>query len=673
VLTRPWAWALAGVALGAAVVCGWLLQRGPRPRLVSDGGACVEAADLATMRRAGLDGVVRSSGRSVAEAEVQLAGPSGFRTLRSGPDGAFYFPDLIEGRYVLRAQKEGLAAYLDQLTVGGADAGEAVLAVELRAGVGVAGRLLDRGGRPVDGGEVTLVEAPSGPLERKSKTGSDGRFVFDGVLPGGYVVGARADGYWPAEPRAITVAAKPLALQLRLERGATIDGRVVDESGKPIAGAQIEASGEGPDGAPIAVSGVGTFAGSDGRLEPTGELGVMRGAIPYPPPVPAPRRPTGEAARGFLSASDGRFQLIGLPAGKLVVAATHPDFARGVSAPVETHAGGTAGVTVTLRRGEVVRGRVVDDRGQPLAGVELADAQGTLAVTDGRGEFSLPHVDHELQVTAQKPGWLPVTRAIGPPTRDSGDWTLARAEGLVGGVVVDDRGMPVAGARVDVSAASGAPRRLVSDGRGRFRADGLPPGPYRLEVVHGDYAPARLAGVPAEDGVTVTLQLGGGIDGTVRDARTGEVPRGLTLELVSGARKVPLVVDRRGHFEGLALPTGKAVVSARAPGYVSRALPVDVPAAERPREITLRDVELELERGGSVAGRVTDADGDPVAGADVTTSSAHTRTDARGDYHLDGVAPGRVTVRAESAAHGAADEIEVRSGDESRLDLRLGR
>jgi protocatechuate 3,4-dioxygenase beta subunit len=324
-----------------------------------------------------------------------------------------------------------------------------------------------------------------------------------------------------------------------------------------------------------------------------------------------------------------------------------------------------------MQHGEPVRGRTVDERGQPLGGVEIADAQGTLASSDAHGEFVVPHVSGEVKITAQKPGYLPVSKSISPSTHDAGDLQLQRAEGRLGGVVVDDRGTPVAGARVDVTAAIVPPKRLLTDARGHFRADGLGPGPYKVEVAQGDFAPARLTQVAPADDLTVTLSPGAGLDGTIRDGRTGEVPRGLKLDLVTPDRTVPLGVDRRGHFESFALPAGKATLRASAPGYVPLDRAIELVAGDRPREITLRDIDLTLDRGGTIAGSVLDSDGNPVPNAAVSAGAAHGRTDGRGDFSLEGVAPGRVGVHADAGGRHAVEEVDVRSGEDSRVELRL--
>jgi hypothetical protein len=99
--------------------------------------------------------------------------------------------------------------------------------------------------------------------------------------------------------------------------------------------------------------------------------------------------------------------------------------------------------------------------------------------------------------------------------------------------------------------------------------------------------------------------------------------------------------------------------------------PLELPPGDRPREVTLRDVAVELERGGTVTGVVLDDGGAPVVAASVACGAARARTDGRGEFRFDGVAPGRARVEVHRGDLRAEEEVEVRAEDESRLELRL--
>lgn len=626
--------------------------------------------ELSLARRLGLEGVVRANGRPAGGAEVIVAGVGGTRTAQAGPDGTFSFGGLAEGRYALRATRGNEAAYLDGVNVAAVDGGSGVLTVELQPATVVGGTLRDRGGKPIARGEVILAEADGAPLPRSATTDAAGAFRFVAVLPGSYVVTAHADGFYPSEPRTLRVGHAPATLELRLDPGATLHGRVVDERGNPVAGAAVEVSGEAPDGTPIAITAESGAAANAPRLEPSGELGILRGPIPYPPPVPLPD--SAPPPKAFVTDADGAFRIGGLPAGRLVVAATHPDFARGTSEPVQVAAGGDATVNVVLSRGVELGGRVSDDRGDPVAGAEIVGPGGVLAVTDGRGEYRLAHVARAMTLSVRAAGYLPGTRAVSPDERGPFDVTLKKAEGRLGGEVVDDRGAPVSGARVEISAPPLAPRWVTTDRGGRFHADGLGPGPYHVVISHADYAPATYDNVAPADDARLGVQPGGGIDGDVRDARSGGVPGGLRLEATPDGGKPMLLPVSRGRFRVTALPPGRVTLTASAPGYVAWSRAVDVPGGDRLHDVTVRDVTVELERGGTVVGDVLDDDGNPVADAEVAAGAVRGRSDRDGNFRLAGVAPGRVRVTAGKGGQVAQEEVEVRADDESRVELRLG-
>lgn len=626
--------------------------------------------ELALSRRLALEGVVRAHGQPAGDAEVTIAGAAGTRTTKSGPDGAFTFSGLAEGRYALRAVREPEAAYVDGVVVAAGDGGTGILTVELQPATTVTGRLRERGGKPIAGGEVTLSEADGAPLPRSVPSDNEGNFRFVAVLPGSYVVSAHADGFYPAEPRSLRVGRTPATVDVRLDPGAVLEGRVVDDNAQPVAGAEVAVSGEAPDGTPIAVTASsGAAAAGGARVEPGGELGVLRGPIPYPPPVPLP-----EAApppKQFRSDDKGAFRVTGLPAGRLVVVATHPDFARGASEPMRVAAGATATVTVVLSRGVAVRGRVTDERGDPVAGAEILGDGAGLATSDGRGEYEIAHVARALTLTVRAPGFLPATRAVAPTERGPFDVTLRRAVGNLAGDVVDDRGAPVSAARVEITAPSMPARWVTTDRAGRFSADGLGPGPYRVAVTHADFAPALFEALQPSSDARLALSPGGGIDGDVRDARLGGVPPGLRLELAAPGVKPHLLPVQGGRFSATALPAGRATLTATAPGYVTAVVDVDVVAGDRLGDVTVRDVRIELERGGSIVGSVRDDRGDPLAGALVTVGGLRARTDRDGNFRADGVLPGRVRVAAEQGGASGSEDAEVRAGEETRIELRL--
>jgi hypothetical protein len=298
----------------------------------------------------------------------------------------------------------------------------------------------------------------------------------------------------------------------------------------------------------------------------------------------------------------------------------------------------------------------------------------SLAMTDARGEYAIAHVARALTLRVHAAGFLPASRTVAPSERGPFDVLLRRAEGRLGGDVVDDRGAPVSAARVEIASPTGvgtAPRWVTTDRSGRFRAEGLAPGPYRVTVSHADFAPAGFEGVAPADDARFPLAPGGGIDGELRDGRLGGVPPGAHLDLVvAGGKPRPLALVG-GRFSATSLPPGRATLTAGAPGYVTITRDLDIVPGDRLRDVTVRDVRIELVRGGTLVGRVRDDRGDPVVDAAIAVAGLRARTDRDGAFRVDGVPAGRLRVTATSAGGAGAEEVEVRANDESRVELRL--
>jgi hypothetical protein len=244
--------------------------------------------------------------------------------------------------------------------------------------------------------------------------------------------------------------------------------------------------------------------------------------------------------------------------------------------------------------------------------------------------------------------------------------------------VVDARGDAAAGARITITPRAGEAVSVTSDAGGRFRVEGLPDGPYRVTVDRAGSPRLRLAALEASDEVRLMLEAGGGIEGEIFDERTGAPPPDLRLELVWDDDRKTVPLDRR-NFRVLGLPTGPVRLVAHAHGYPRVERTIEVLAGERDGEITVRDIRIELELGGQVLGRVRDEHGGMLAGAEVEVSNSGSvepvRTDAQGNFVLEGVPVGRAQLRARAhTAEGALvgeDAVEVRGNEESRVDLTL--
>jgi hypothetical protein len=137
-----------------------------------------------------------------------------------------------------------------------------VAANDLGSGVTITGQLVDAGTRqPLRGAIVSATRVPTDKPGVSPnigfRTGSDGKFVLRGVAPGVVKFYVAKAGYAPGP----YTSARPAADGERIDNvvltvlpGASISGRVADESGRGVAGVsvrvtsgtQVDQTGEGP-------------------------------------------------------------------------------------------------------------------------------------------------------------------------------------------------------------------------------------------------------------------------------------------------------------------------------------------------------------------------------------------------------------------------------------------
>jgi protocatechuate 3,4-dioxygenase beta subunit len=409
----------------------------------------------------------------------------------SALDGTFRLSPVTPGRVrVVVRHPEYVEVTSDVVTLGAG--GERDVVVVLRAGGTLEGRVLDAAGRAVSGAAVVLSALHS-PLERTTRTGTDGSFAFAAV-PDAVVLGvfARQDDLQPALRLAVSVAEgehKSITLRLPAERAASIV-RVKDDRGYPVAGAEVR-------------------------------------ALSLDPAVPS--RATGFTdARGEASLPG----LAGLPARLEVVAPRH-------ATKVQTEQALRESVEITLEPSEIVQGEVRDSRGRGVGGAMVAaytEVDVRRTQTDPSGAWQLRDVAvGPVRVTVQAPGFasaevrFDVRAGRGRPV-EAPRIELAE-ESRVEGRVVGPRGEPVRGARVARDRAptylpAGAPPAsvAVTDGGGAFVLRGLPSGAIDLEAYAPELGRGRVQVVASRgrttSGVLITLR---GEDGGAAPASSGGV------------------------------------------------------------------------------------------------------------------------------------------------------
>jgi protocatechuate 3,4-dioxygenase beta subunit len=361
--------------------------------------------------------------------------------------------------------------------------------------------------------------------------------------------------------------------------------------------------------------------------------------------------------RQVTSEDDGSFafdKLVGKP---YTVVATS---AAGAGGPVTVRLTATSDPVILRIRAaaslEVVV-RSVADRA-PIAGatVEVRGLFTESATTGADGVARIASVPAGgYQIAAWAKGYARATTwlGIGGAGIEREELMLKPGTG-VSGRVVDAAGTPVAGARVFYSGVSdwsqqADPRfdAVLTDADGAFRIAALPPGTFRIVARHERFAPGQsepitldgtLDGTSERTGVEIRLGAGAVLAGVVVDkagqpvgwasVRVAEKIAGVRFDRVRQA-----IADEAGRFELAALAQKPVDVVALHDRAQSAIVTVDLAATP-----DQRDVRLVLDVDGVIAGIVVDAQGGPVAGAQVSAWPDFRRDQARRrDWQLRGI------------------------------------
>ena len=345
------------------------------------------------------------------------------------------------------------------------------------------GQVLDADGKGVGNAEVWITTAP----DRSTTTDGDGSFVFENLVGKTYTLTASSGDAIGATTYKLTTAPNPVVV--RIAEGAAVRVAIIDEDKKPIANAHVMAP---------------------------------------------------SSQRDATSDKDGKATLKPVHPGWVIVQASAPGYATGTTFATIGSAGASADVSLVLRKGVAVSGRVVDENGKPVAKAHISPdddwgGRGDSADTDTDGRFSFPVLAHGVHVLKAVDGHhAPATSSpfmvAEHPVTDV--QIHMGAGGTIAGRVVDKDKKPVAFATVRV--ASGGKRlglvsRTGTTGRdGAFEISGLPRHKVSARAETGDTA-SKLVDADLEASARVAdlelvLDVSGTIKGVVVDDTGHPVP-----------------------------------------------------------------------------------------------------------------------------------------------------
>jgi uncharacterized GH25 family protein len=554
--------------------------------------------------------------------------------------------------------------------------------------VRIAGTVVDADGKPVAGALLACYQYGSGArpfdgneFEEKQRVtaGTNGTFEFQ-VPPVTTVLLARKAGLAPAWAQYGILPTDMTGQRLVLTPTTTLTGVVVDQADKPVADAEVWLSfaclvRDREEGGP-------SYSYLSGK--PLRELYSIR------------------------TAADGKFVIQGFPTNTSAEPAiSKPGMylrepQRNVISPYTMRwQPGQQDVKLILEPVGRIEGKVVaKDTGQPLAGFSLwpqptqggyfggGDRKTAESGADGKFHLSdLAPGSYDLLATFgtnQAPDWVAegvrVTVESGQTTRDV-QVTATHGGFLEVKVMGKNDHQPVAG--VSVNASKQSYQGGTGSGTNGLALLRLPAGEYRVSA-YKDNARSEGSDATVEAGRTNRLEIELNpppmIAGVVRDPSGAVVP-GLQLSVFSnwGQNGGAAKTDTKGHYE-MAWNPQRFGPSGAGCCLLARVVERNLATAQDFDENTTR-LDLRLEPGLVVAGRVEDVNGKPLSNATVRVylwsgnsgsqfDEKPIRTDTQGRFEITAMPSGRkYSLDATAKGFGSANQSIQESADTNRVEL----
>ena len=570
--------------------------------------------------------------------------------------------------------------------------------VILSPGFVLSGVVKDKEGKPIAGAEVQVnrsVQMTGGrggnmvsfatveSVRPRTETDFEGKFGFKGLSAGDYDVTVSKPGFTRSVSNGVKTGEGSAPLELTLNPGASIAGRLVQPNGLTVTGYSVSArssAGAGAGGGP-GMTMIGGRGNAAAQADPDGGF-ILDGLVPgtaYDLSIFGPGEFRGDAKKKSVvaPASDVDIEVAarGRLTGRVIDAATGAPVTEFEASYSQARLGG--GMVVMVR----------GPGGDANRRTPFSSPDGTFAFED------VPPGNWDISVWA-KTYQEARTAGIALAAGETKTVDVKAARGLViRGRVVDargGRGVQDASVSARNSAAGGGGAMfildpsggeggvVITDADGRFEITGQSPGAYQLTARHSLFSEgsARLTLEDKDGVIEIPVVAGGAIGGVVLSSQ-GAPLAGAEVSLQNGAdgggMRLGLdgqntLTDGLGRFRFEHLAAGRYKVGAT---LRTEASPViDVPlAAGDIRE----DLRLALDAGATVHGTVRGLPENERAGVMVSAQGAqdyfgNTRTNPDGSFEFAGVPKGTLTLRATAgdlvmgSSHTAVREVTIAEG-----------
>jgi protocatechuate 3,4-dioxygenase beta subunit len=609
----------------------------------------------------------------------------------TGPDGTFRATRLAPG---LNQKLTLTHADFERRVIPGVDlpAGAprpATIDVVLSPGFVLSGAVKDKEGRPVEGAQVALNRSvtmqggragnmvsisTSESVRPQSETDFEGKFGFRGLSSGDYDVTISKAGFTRHVANGIKAGDGATPLEVVLNPGASIAGRLAQPNGQPVTGYSVNARPSSPAGA----GSPGLMGARGGAMVPTDPDGgfVLEGLIPgtaYDLAIFGPGEFRGDAKKKSVvaPASDVGIEVAarGRITGRVVDAATGAPITDFESSIAPARSGGMV---------LVVRGPGESDRRTPFSSPEGAFvfedvAPGNWDVTVWAKTYQQARTGG-VAVAAGETKTVEVKAARGLVIRGRVVDSKTGRGVQEATVSARDGGGSVGIFVLDPSGAGGA----LTDADGRFEIVDQAPGSYQLTARHALFpeGTARIVLDDKDGAIDIPLVPGGTIGGVVISSQ-GAPLAGAEVGLQNsgdgggirfGMEGQGTLTDGAGRFRFDHLAAGRYKVGATLRNEGSPLLDVALGPGDA-RE----DIRLTLDAGATVRGTLkglseTERGGVMVGAQAAPDYFANSRTNADGSFEFTGVPKGSVTLRATAgdmvlgATRTATREVQVNEG-----------